>query len=113
MPKTASRAKTYLTCFLPSSAYIDPADLERYIVVADWCRMFRFRHTLIHVVICSAAAAGGIATAGSAIAAAQQDQVCRNDVRHVFLLLGLRIFPGVRLQPALDVDLAALFQVFS
>src|SRR5216683_2247119 len=77
---------------MPVQPYLDLDGLERYVVVADWRRMFRFRHTLIHIMIRSAAATGRIAT-GSAFTGTQEDEVVADNFCHVLFLLRRLILP--------------------
>src|SRR5271166_4867471 len=46
-------------------------------------------------------------------ASAQQDDVAAHDVRHVLLLAGLLVVPGIGSDSAFDINLATLFQIFT
>src|SRR5713101_1874986 len=93
--------------------------LERNVFVADGRRGRRrlgLGRALVEIISrrCSAARASGIlSTAGAFAASAEQNQIVGHDFRHVLLLVCLFIIPRPGLQAALDVDLAALFQIFA
>src|SRR5208282_479843 len=74
-------------------------------------------HTLVEAV---AVASGGRCAARTAevaacafAAAAQQNQVAGHDLCHVFLLPAGLVIPGAGLQTTLDIDLAALLEIFA
>src|ERR1039458_2223901 len=81
--------------------------------------MFRLWRALVEVVAaagrraCPARASAGVSAATTFAAATQQDQVTAHNFSHVFLLAAGFIVPGAGLQAALDVDFAALLQIFS
>src|SRR4249920_1016433 len=71
----------------------------------------RLRCTLVEVVGCATRTATVTLASSAAFgSSAKQNQIVGYDFRHVLLLIGLLVVPGARLQPALDVDLAALLR---
>src|ERR1700730_10290606 len=100
--------------------YCPDVPLERNILIRNRprsrVRVFRLRRALVEVVAaadCRACTARAFFEVSAALAAsAEQDQVAGHHFGHVFLLAAGLVVPRAGLQPAFDVDLATLLQIF-